>query len=457
VTDALNPLSPARYYVLQGRGGDLIIVSMERVDGVIDPLVMIIDSRLQNVLAVDNDGGSDRNARLRFVLPADGAYIIKATSAQQGDLNGSYRLFITLANPTATPAPPQTATAAESQFAPLRAGITNGTITRAVSFRAYAFHLKAGDNFRVVPSTSGGLQVGLYLFNPAMREAARAELGAPLAFVASRDAGYLLIVSRIDGIGTFALDAVLPDREPVPLGAERLIPGQRQEGAIGAQPGALYAFDAPPGTRLNLSLTGSDLIAVLAGPAFDEIAVSSTGAIRDVLLRTGGTYMILVMPQGGVNAFQPAAYALTFQGQIDPNQVPTVTPTVAPTLTPVVSASATPGAEAGFPQIRYGSSVDGRLEVATPRVYYRFQGFSGDQITLTMAAGADSRIQPLLYLYYYGQAPPLLITGAVSNAAQPPRSATTDAVLPYTGVYVIVATSKDAASGTFTLGVTRRG
>src|SRR5258707_122896 len=64
-------------------------------------LVILVDETQQAVLAVDNDSGGNRNARLRFVILVASKYIIKATAVQgSGDINGSYKLTLTLGNPS---------------------------------------------------------------------------------------------------------------------------------------------------------------------------------------------------------------------------------------------------------------------------------------------------------------------------------------------------------------------
>lgn len=464
VTGELTTLNPTQSYLLEGRGGDLIIASMDRVDGVIDPLLMIIDAKLQNVLAVDNDGGGDRNARLRYVLPADGTYVLRATSAQQGDLNGSYRLTVTLANPTPTPAPPpiQTQQARDDRLMPLLPGSTASDLTREISYRAYAFALRSGDTFRASVVADSALQVGLYVYTPAMLEVGRAELGAALQFTAAGDGAYLLIVSRISGNGTYTLSATLPQRLPTAFGAERLVPGQRQDGQIGARPGALYIFDASPGTRFDLSLNGPDLIGILAGPSYEQIAITDSGAMRNILLRENGTYLLLVMHQGGVNGFQPTPFTLTFRGEIDPAQVPTATPTPIPSETPtlppgVTAATATMDPGAAFPLIAAGTALPGRTDPANPRQFFRFRGTAGQRVTIRMISTAGGTLDPLVYLYFYGQTPPLLVAGAGGAAPAGTEARISGVALPYDGVYVIIATGKDGSSGPFTLELTANG
>ena len=50
--------------------------------GTLDPLVSLVDESQQNVLAVDNDSGGNHNARLRFVIPSAGNYVIRFNANQ---------------------------------------------------------------------------------------------------------------------------------------------------------------------------------------------------------------------------------------------------------------------------------------------------------------------------------------------------------------------------------------
>ena len=49
--------------------GDVITVTADRVDGILDPLIVLTDESQQNVLAIDNDSGGDRNAPTNYDFP----------------------------------------------------------------------------------------------------------------------------------------------------------------------------------------------------------------------------------------------------------------------------------------------------------------------------------------------------------------------------------------------------
>jgi hypothetical protein len=74
----IDDITPETLYVFQGQAGDVITIAQTRADGTLDPLLTLLDSRL-NVLVTDDDGAGQQNARIdRYTLPATGVYYIRA-------------------------------------------------------------------------------------------------------------------------------------------------------------------------------------------------------------------------------------------------------------------------------------------------------------------------------------------------------------------------------------------
>src|SRR5438132_980803 len=104
VTGELTTQRPEALYIFAAQQGDVITITMDLVDGNLDPLVILVDQSQQMVLAVDNDSGGNHNARLRFVIPASASYVVRATVVQgSGDIKGTYKLALLLGNPTPPP------------------------------------------------------------------------------------------------------------------------------------------------------------------------------------------------------------------------------------------------------------------------------------------------------------------------------------------------------------------
>ncbi len=85
----------AVFYAFQGEAGVAIEIDMVSIDGELDPLLALLDAG-QNLVDTDDDGGGNRNARLRITLPVDGLYYIVATRFEwfEGTTTGQYLLSL---------------------------------------------------------------------------------------------------------------------------------------------------------------------------------------------------------------------------------------------------------------------------------------------------------------------------------------------------------------------------
>ncbi len=99
VTGVINADHPFVDYVFSGEAGETVVVTMDRVDGDLDPYLALLDAA-DEVLIEDDDGGGDRNARLTYTLSATGTYTIVATRYEfrDGTTAGQYRLALTRSN-----------------------------------------------------------------------------------------------------------------------------------------------------------------------------------------------------------------------------------------------------------------------------------------------------------------------------------------------------------------------
>src|SRR5579871_5638380 len=84
VTGQISTSQAENLYIFAASQGDSITISMDRTDGNISPVAILVDQSQQVVLAVGNTNGdaTNANARLRFVIPAQGNYVIRATTVQ---------------------------------------------------------------------------------------------------------------------------------------------------------------------------------------------------------------------------------------------------------------------------------------------------------------------------------------------------------------------------------------
>lgn len=96
VTSDITGEIPQRYYVFEGRRGDVVTITMQRTGGSLDTLILLLDSNQQR-LAI---GDTPRNGQLASIpaysLPADGDYYIMTTRNDfaNGTTEGTYDLTL---------------------------------------------------------------------------------------------------------------------------------------------------------------------------------------------------------------------------------------------------------------------------------------------------------------------------------------------------------------------------
>jgi hypothetical protein len=95
-------------YSIALKAGDRVTVHMKK-DGetALDPMVEIGKGTISafEQIAEDDDGGADLNARIRFVAPADGTYIIRASTVSAAN-EGNYTLKVETTPPPVLPPAP---------------------------------------------------------------------------------------------------------------------------------------------------------------------------------------------------------------------------------------------------------------------------------------------------------------------------------------------------------------
>lgn len=96
--DEISDADPDSIFVFWGDEGDNVIIAMDATGGNLDPVLELLDEEQFRMLR-DDDGGSERNARIETTLTYTGLHFIRAMrySGSDGDNNtaGTYRLTIT--------------------------------------------------------------------------------------------------------------------------------------------------------------------------------------------------------------------------------------------------------------------------------------------------------------------------------------------------------------------------
>jgi hypothetical protein len=93
VSGTINNDQMANFYAFDSQAGETLEIQMVRTSDNLDPFLALLDAN-QTLLATDDDSAGDQNARLRFVVPADGLYYIAASRFEltEGTTTGDYLL-----------------------------------------------------------------------------------------------------------------------------------------------------------------------------------------------------------------------------------------------------------------------------------------------------------------------------------------------------------------------------
>ncbi len=386
VTGELTTQRPEALYIFAAQQGDVITVTMDVVDGTLDPLVILVDETQQMVLAVDNDSGGDHNARLRFVIPASANYMVRATAVQgSGDIKGHYKLALILGNPTPTPSSKTKISA--PLIAPLQPGETvQGDLSEGVRFHLYSLRAFQGDPITAsIGVDNPTLQAGLYLYTVDFHELARAELGEALNAKAPADGLYFLMVARKanGGEGTFKLQqgtAGPSSGVSIPL-------GRTIQGKITADDAVkTYSLQGSAGQIIvaRMRRLSGDLavylyvVALDSGKTLAEAKGENGIAELSTALPATGTYAIVATREGQQAGSTTGEFALV----------------VAP---PGESAPVPPNFQ-GYTPLQYGDKVSGSIDDRQYVAPYVFHAETGDAVEATMTAPEGSDLLPYLIL-----------------------------------------------------------
>jgi len=487
IDGSLNADQPSAFYAFDALRNDVITITMEVTGGEIDPFLVLNDSARRPLITDDNSGGGV-NARLTFVIPGDGRYIIQSTHAGGGlaEITGTFRLTLTSAGfegepvlvdpaavqpalPTPTPAgesTPVTEPAVEStpavSDAPVEQGdstrlvaLTSGsrindTLTRQTPLRFYWFEAGEGDQVTLTPEPLGAFQPLLILYNASFAEIQRSADGTALTASFDTDGIYFVSVSvpavtseggdygfSFDLRGNLAQEGNFID----------VLYGQSQQGTIDNNiPAVTYRFFGSAGDNVTISMSrvGGDLDSYLylfdsnGQPLFEDNDSGGTdGNARIVFsLPADGAYLIMATRLGQTQGTTSGSYLLDLLSDAAP---PVVQPTAAPTL---------PADYADFPTIAYDQTVEGQITAAKFLEVYVFEGKQDDTILVEMNSQNSEEVNgldPMIILLDDSRIPLIENDDIVDGEV---RDSRIEFTLPKTGYYAIVATRFDQENGT---------
>jgi hypothetical protein len=318
--------APADLYRFTGRAGQRVAISLKADD--FDSYLELFDAS-HNSLATDDDGGGELNARLTFVLPEDGDYLIEARGFS--DATGRYDLKL---EEVAPPPPPTALSFGQTVQGELKEGgatddegrLFDGyaftgsegqrvqAILRSGDFDALLQVAKAGEEFEELASDDDGLRQGT---------------DARLTFTLPEDGDYILRALPYSGDGKGLYSLEFSDRGPEP-GPGSLLVGATARGSL-SEADAMndqgisfdaYTFKAKADEKLRFTLispafdafveVGEDKDGDFNSLAEDDDSLSDTHARLDWIAPRDGTYVVRA------RSFSPASigdYVLTLERQ----------------------------------------------------------------------------------------------------------------------------------------------
>ncbi len=391
-TGQINDESFRQIYTFWGAADEVIALTMNRVDGDLDPFLLLTDDH-GTILALSDDDGDAVNAIIISKrIPADGQYFVIATRFGQelGTTSGHYTLLLEQVGESAT------------ETTALQYGDSVvGNITADAPLVFYFLRAQRGDVISIkLLRLSGDLDPlldlatsdGLTLASNDDDPLAAGTLDAGISNYTILQTGiYLIVATRFgrmagDTTGNYALSIsqTPPDELAGTLAMAQLIDyGASVEGSIDElTPTRFYWFEAQRGdviTITELKLSGNlDPFLKLDDTNLIDVAVDDDGGGRQdariaaFTIPVAGKYYVLAGRAGEVEGQTSGTFTLQINGR--------------------------PGVAGGQAlEIVYGATVSGQIEGNSTTEEYVFFGRQGDVIEITMER-ASGDLDPLLTL-----------------------------------------------------------
>ncbi len=473
VDGTIDDSQPSVLYIFDASAGDVITVTMVVTGGDLDPFLVLNNSDRVPLTTDDNSGGGV-NARLTFVIPATGQYVIQATHS--GGIppagGGTFSLNLTTtvesatpsAEPTAevsptpaeTPAVESSAVQGDSQrLVKLERGSTvRDTLDRQAALRFYWFEAEGGDQIAITPEQLADFQPLIALYDAGFAELQRATPGAGIRTNLENDGIYFVGVSLPDASSAGGGYGFVFEQSINSAESENFIDiayGQSQSGNIDANVSAVtYRFSGTAGDVVTITMgrAGGDLnsyLYLLDGQGQllfedNDSGGDNSDARITFTLPVDGVYLIVATRLGQAQGTTSGSYLL----QVASDAVPVPpTPEEEEETEPVLPPDYEP-----FPLIVYGETLEGELSDARFMDLYVFLGQRDDSITVEMNsqnAEESNGLDPLLILLDDGRIP-LAEDDDILDGVE--RDARLEFTLPRTAYYAIVATRFDQDAGT---------
>lgn len=463
VDDRIDEGQPSVFYTFDAAAGDVITVTMVVTQSDLDPFI-VLNTADRTPLATDDNSGGGVNARLTFVIPSTGQYIIQATHA--GGVppvgGGQYSLNLTAAVDNI---PPQTDAATDiadtsdsrpsdnTRLTRLTSGDSvQRSLTSQAALHAYWFEAQTGDQIIITPTPGVDFLPRLELFDAAFNRVGTfsdTRETDSLSITIDKSSVYFLIVA-LDASAEEAPYSFDFAHLANPLTSGNILDiayGASQSGSIDDAVSAVtYRFHGGAGDRITITMTRAqgDLDSYLylldgSGQLLyeDNDSGGANGDARIAFdLPDDGTYLIVATRLGQTQGTTSGSYTLNLVSDV-------AAPVVEDTTDPEV-----PIEYVTLPQIAYGETVEGEISNAKFVDFYVFLGQAGDTVTVDMRSGnldEPGGLDPLLILLDSERIPLIENDDIVEGQERDSRITHT---LPQTTYYAIVATRFEQATGT---------
>ena len=311
--DGLNDAGQrADAYRFSGRAGQRIQATMTATDFDAYLELFGLEAGVQTSLATDDDGadGDGTDARLTYVLPSDGDYVIEARALVDG-ASGPYSLSLAEAAPEAVPTPLAFDAVVQSEITS-----ADPTDDEGRSYHAYSFSGVEGNRVQVVMRSGDFdtfLQVsradGAFSMLASDDDGLGEGTDSRLTYILPVTGDYVIRASALgseDDEGLYSIE--LTDRGPQPVNGS-ILTGTTARGTLTetdaiADDGTHYdAYEIAlnDGDKLRLTMVSNDFDAVIevgkAGQDWEAVAtdddgLSDTHARLDWTVEGGGDYVI---------------------------------------------------------------------------------------------------------------------------------------------------------------------
>jgi hypothetical protein len=477
VEGQLSAEQPSVFYAFDAQIADVVTITMQVTEGEIDPFLVLNDPA-RSPMATDDNSGGGVNARLTFVIPADGRYVIQATHAGgiAPETGGLFSLNLTagvneptppaeesteeapatddiVLEPEETPEPSDIPTEQGDsiRLMALSAGVAvQDTLDRQTAFRLYWFEAQPGDQISISPQPITDFLPVIVLYNSDFAEQQRAAPGIGLVSTLSEAGIYFLAVSLPDTAsagGEFRFVFNMTANPATEGDFIDIVYGESQQGNLDANvPVITYRFRGSAGDAITITMSrvGGDLNSYLYlldgnGQLLFEDNDSGGGNGDAKILYTlpvDGEYLIVAARMGQAQGTTSGSYLV----ELTSDSPPPAEETAAQPVLPADYES--------LPQIAFDETVEGELSNFKYLDIYVFQGSEGDAITIEMQslnADQPNGLDPMLILLDDGRIP-LIDNDDIVEGEQ--RDARIEFTLPRTAYYAIVATRFDQDAGT---------